>query len=112
MDNENSNIINSVKYQVIDTQKLIILGTFDTSEGAEIFLIENPIYRRPEIKTIPTLTFEDIKSLSHVLRCMSEIYDEDNKTWFDNKIVNKIARDFIEKIDDIQSSRSVEDYIQ
>ncbi len=111
MNNENNNITNSVKYQVIDTQKLTILGTFDTPEGAEIFLIENPIYRRPEIKTIPTLTHKDIKSLGHIMRCMSEIYEEDNKTWFDNKVVNKIVRDFIEKIDDIRSSKSVEDYI-
>ena len=110
--NKDGNITNSVKYQVIDTQRLVILGTFDTPEGAEIFLINNPMYRRPEIKTIPTLTHKDIKSLSHIMRCMSEIYEEDNKAWFDNKIVNKIVRDFIEKIDDIQSSKSVEDYIQ
>ena len=111
MTNEDNNITKGVKYQIIDTQRKVILGSFDTEDGAQIFLAENPIYRRPEIKTIPTLTHRDIMSLDNILKSLSDIYDEDNKTWFDNKIVNKIARDFLEKIDDIRSSKSVEDYI-
>ena len=57
------NITKTVKYQIIDKQKKMILGSFDTEDGAELFLIENPQYRRPEIKTVPTLTYRDKISL-------------------------------------------------
>lgn len=109
MANNDDNITENVKYQIVDTQRSIILGNFDTQEGAEIFLFNNPTYR--PIKIIPTLTFKDMKSLDHIMRCFSEIYEEENKTWFDNKIVNTMVREFIENIDDIRSSKSVKDYI-
>lgn len=106
-----TNITKDVKYQIIDTQKKVILGSFDSEDGAELFLIENPIYRRPQIKMVPTLTHRDIISLDILMKCFSDIYESDDKTWFDNKIVNKIAREFLEKIDDIRSSESVIDYL-
>ena len=112
MPNEDDNITENVKYQVKDINRLVILGFFDTIEGAQNFLIDNPIYRRPEIKIIPTLTFRDMMSLDHMMSCLSDVYDEHKKTWFDNKVVNEIARDFVDKIDDIRSSKSVKDYIQ
>jgi hypothetical protein len=112
MSNEDNNITNNVQYRIIDTHILIIIGTFDTQEKAEDFLIDNPIYRRPEIKILPTLTSRDIMSLDYIVRCLSDIYDADNKIWFDNKIVNEIAKDFLEKIDDIRSNKSVKNYIR
>ena len=99
------------KYSIVDTRQKVLLGIFDTEEGADQFLIDNPIYRRSEIKIIPTLTFRDAMSLTHLMRCLSDIYDTDKRTWFDNKVANEIAKDFVEKIDDIRSSKSVKDYI-
>ena len=112
MPEEGTDFITEVeKYNILDTRRKILLGTFDTEEAAGQFLINNPTYRKPEIKIIPTLTYKDMMSLAHLIGCLSDIYDTNKKTWFDNKIANKIAEEFVEKIDDIRSSESVEDYI-
>lgn len=99
------------KYSIVDKQRKVLLGIFDTEEGADQFLINNPTYRKSEIKIIPTLTFRDMMSLTKLMGCLSDIYDVDKRTWFDNKVANEIAKDFVEKIDDIRSSKSVKDYI-
>ena len=112
MSNDYDNVTDNVKYQLIDTQKLIELASFDSQEKAEDFLIDNPIYRKPGIKVIPTLTHRDMESLQYVMECLSDIYDDKNNIWFDNKVLNEIAKDFLEKLDEIMSSKSVKDYIQ
>ena len=104
-------ITEEVEYVLIDTKRHVILGIFKTKEGAEQFLINNPIYRLPEVKIMPTLTFRDVGSLDYIMTCMSKIYDLDKKRFFDNEVINKIAEDFVEKIDVIRSDRSVISYI-
>lgn len=104
-------ITEEVKYDVIDTKNNVLLLSFKTREGAEGFLIINPVYRTPFIKIVPTLTFRDISSLDYLMTCLSTIYNTDKKNWFDNEIVNKFAQEFLEKIDDIRSNESVEGYI-
>lgn len=104
-------VTNEIKYNIIDVQKNVLLATFESEDKAEMFLINNPVYRRPEIKIIPTLTFRDMNSLDRLMKCFSEIYDPAKKTWFDNDIVNEMAVEFIEKIDDIKSNKSVKGYI-
>lgn len=105
-------ITDDVEYDMIDVYGRMTLGTFKTEGAVEEFLMENPQYRRPGVKIIPTLTFRDIGSLNHIMLCISKIYDTNKKNWFDNKIVDEIAKEFIEKIDNIRSDRSVIGYIQ
>lgn len=105
-------ITKDVEYHLIDMQRRIILGTFSTQEAAEGFLINNPIYRKPEIKIIPTLTYRDMISLDYLVTCMSTIYNVNKKNWSDNNVLNKIMREFVEKIDDIRSTKSVKDYMR
>lgn len=105
-------ITEKVEYDIIDTYGHRIIKTFGTEENADEFLVANPKYMRPGVKIIPTLTFRDIGSLNHIMSCMSKIYDTDKKNWFDNKIVDEIVREFIDKIDVIRSDMSVKGYVQ
>lgn len=104
-------ITENVEYDLIDTKNKILLLSFETQEEVEGFLINNPLYRTPFIKIVPTLTFRDISSLDYLMTCLSTIYNTDKKNWFDNEIMNKFAREFLEKIDDIRSNETVEGYI-
>lgn len=104
-------ITENVEYDLIDTKNKILLLSFDTQEGAEGFLINNPIYRIPQIKIVPTLTFRDTNSLNYLMTCLSTIYNTDKKNWFDNEVVNKFAQEFLERIDDIRSNETVEGYV-
>lgn len=114
MENENDvhRITENVEYDIIDTKRYKIHGTFRAMDLAERFLAEEPIYRKPEIKIIPTLTYRDINSLDYLMTCSSIIYDTNKKNWSDNDILNKIIRDFVEKIDDIRSAKTVKGYIE
>jgi len=103
-------ITENVEYDIIDTKNKVLLLSFKTPEGAEGFLIANPIYRIPQIKIVHTLTFRDISSLDYLMTCLSTIYNTDKKNFFNNQIVNKFAQEFLEKIDDIRSNESVEGY--
>lgn len=104
-------ITDNVEYDIMDTRRHIIIGTFMAPDLAERFLAEEPIYRGPEIKIIPTLTYRDVNSLDYLVSCMSTIYETNKRNWSDNEILNKIIKEFLEKIDDINSGKSVEGYI-
>ena len=104
-------ITENVEYDIIDKRNKIIIGTFKTHDDAEGFLIESPQYRSAGTEIVPTLTHRDIHSMNYLMKCMSDIYSTNKKIWFDNEILDKIAREFIEKIDDIRSNKSVIGYI-
>lgn len=104
-------ITDEVAYNIIDVQRDVLLANFKTKEGAEGFIIDNPIYRRPEVKIIPSITKKDMNSLGYLIRCMSTIYDVHTKKFFNNEVIEKIAREFLTKIDDIESNRSVRNYV-
>ena len=111
MENDIYRITENVEYDIIDTKRYKRYGTFRAMDLAERFLAEEPIYRSPEIKIIPTLTYRDINSLDYLMTCMSTIYDVNKKNWSNNDILDKIIREFVEKIDDIHSAKTVKGYI-
>ena len=104
-------VTENVEYDVIDKRNKVLLGKFETMEGAEGFLMNNPIYRHPGIEIVPTLTHRDVKSLDYIMSCMSHIYDIPKKNWADNQILDSIIKDFVDKIDTIRSDKSIIGYI-
>lgn len=104
-------VTSEVEYDIIDVQRKVLLGSFKTHEGADTFLINNPIYRRLEIKIVPTLTHKDLKNLNNLFICISNIFDMKKMILFDNKILNTMVEDFLSDIENIKSNKTVENYI-
>lgn len=104
-------ITENVEYDIIDKRNKVNLGSFKTKEDAEGFLINNPVYRSAQTEIVPTLTYRDMESLDYMMKCMSYIYNIKKKNWADNEELDKIMKDFVEKIDIIRSDKSVIGYI-
>ena len=111
MENNIYRITENVEYDIIDTKRHKRHGSYRAMDLAERFLATESIYRSPDIKIIPTLTYRDINSLDYLMTCMSTIYDINKQNWSDNEIIDNIIREFVEKIDDIRSAKTVQGYI-